>query len=99
MQTNKLMKSTQIQSLKILEMNLAFCGSLDLFPTFFDKYSNNSFLFSVSDDPIDLSKFEQYSVSNQIFVILPIVSIIFEFTAHISVLQIYHSRAFSPIRL
>ena len=39
------------------------CGSLDLFPTFFEKYSKNSFLLLVSDYPIDLTKFEQYSVS------------------------------------
>ena len=39
------------------------CGSLDLFPAFFEKYSKNSFLLLVSDYPIDLTEFEQYSVS------------------------------------
>ena len=71
------MKGTQIQAITKLGMNLAFRGSLDLFPAFFVKYSNNSFLLLVSDYPIDLTQFEQYSVSIQIFVILPIVSIIF----------------------
>ena len=51
------MKGTQIQAFTKLGMNLAFRGSLDLFPALFVKYSNISFLLLVSDYPIDLTQF------------------------------------------
>ena len=39
------------------------CGSLDLFPSFFEKYNKNSFLICLPNFPSSLQYFEQFAVS------------------------------------